>query len=109
MNFARCTEVEKPITTIELVDDEVQIDAEVLTRSFRMSSDELKQGMRDGSITSRFETGEGEDAGRIRLTFFSANCRVRVTADDSGNVISCNTVDYGQRPLPASARRAGPG
>lgn len=99
--------MQKPKIVIDATDDGVQIDADLLTRSFRISSDELKQGMRDGSITSRFEKGEGEDSGRIRLTFFSANCRVRVTADDSGNVLSCNTVDFGKLPLPPSVRRAG--
>ncbi|HNP37121.1 MAG TPA: DUF6522 family protein [Woeseiaceae bacterium] len=99
-------ESEKPTIRIEHADDGVQIDADVLTRCFRISSDELQQGMRDGSITSRFEKGEGEDDGRIRLTFFSANCRVRITADDSGNILGCNTVDFGKRPLPAAVRNA---
>ncbi|PVA06633.1 DUF6522 family protein [Thalassorhabdomicrobium marinisediminis] len=44
--------------------------------------------MRAGEITSRFETGEGEDAGRMRLTFFYNGKRVRLTCTTQGEVLS---------------------
>lgn len=87
------------MTTIEFVDDQVQVDADVLAKALRIGPEALKQGMRDGTITSRFERGEGEDAGRIRLTFFSAERRVRMIADESGNLLTWNAVDHVRPPF----------
>ncbi len=70
------------MTKIEVTDDMIQIDAEILSRAFEVDPQELKAKMRDGTITSRAEQGEAEDAGKIRLTFFSQDRRVRITADD---------------------------
>ena len=78
------------MSRIEFSNDSVQIDAADLARALQVSTGALKQGMRDGKITSRFERGEGEDAGTVRLTFYSAVRRVRVTADGSGNVLECS-------------------
>ncbi|QYX57208.1 hypothetical protein K1T73_02005 [Roseovarius sp. SCSIO 43702] len=93
------------MTKIEFSGDTVQVDARTLAKAFRIGTNDLKQGMRDGTITSRFERGEDEDAGKVRLTFFSANRRVRMTADESGNVLTCSAVDYARPPLRVS--RAG--
>ena len=43
--------------------------------------------MRNGEITSRSETGIGEDAGNTRLTFWYQGRRVRLTCDSAGNVL----------------------
>ena len=74
---------------VEIAESMIQIDAEVLARAFDIGSEELKRRMREGTITSRAEHGEDEDVGRIRLTFFSPDHRVRITADAQGNVLSC--------------------
>ncbi len=85
---------------IEYVDNGVEVDAGTLAQAFAISAEDLRLGMRDGAITSRFERGEGEDAGRVRLTFFSADRRVRMIADDRGRVLSCDAVDL---PKPVAA------
>ncbi len=90
---------------IEIGDEAVQIDADLLAGALRIDADELLRRMREGTVTSRVERGEGEDAGRLRLTFFSANRRVRMVVDESGRVLSCGAVDYGERPLPAASRK----
>lgn len=87
---------------VEFTGNGVSIDAAVLAKAFRISADDLKQALRDGTITSRFERGEGEDAGKARLTFFSSTRRVRMTLDGSGNVLTCSAVD-----LARPAGRAG--
>ncbi len=86
------------MSRIEFANGSVQIDAADLARALQISTDALKHGMRDGKITSQFERGEGEDAGTVRLTFYSAIRRVRVTADGRGNVLECNVVVAG-KPL----------
>ncbi len=86
------------MSLIEFANDSVQIEATDLAGALQISTDELKQGMQEGKITSRFERGEGEDAGTVRLTFYSVVRRVRVTADGSGNVLDCRVVVAG-KPL----------
>ncbi|MEC5293869.1 DUF6522 family protein [Aurantimonas sp. C2-6-R+9] len=95
------------MTHIAFADDAIQIDADVLAKAFRIEADDLKQGMRDGTITSRFERGADEDAGKVRLTFFAASRRVRMTIDESGTILTCSAIDFGKLPLPASSRRVG--
>jgi hypothetical protein len=43
--------------------------------------------MRAGAIRSVFERGEGEDAGRFRLTFTHGSRRVRLIVDAEGRVL----------------------
>lgn len=101
------------MTPIEFSEDGVRIDAAVLAKAFGISADDLKQGMREGTITSRFERGEGDDAGTMRLFFFSPTRRIRMTMDESGNVVTCAAVDLagtpgsGNRMRQAAARDAG--
>lgn len=95
------------MTQIAFVDDVIEIEADVLAKAFRIDADDLKQGMRDGTITSRVERGEDEDAGKVRLTFFAPSRRVRVTADENGKILTCSAIDFGKLPLPASLRKAG--
>lgn len=95
------------MTHIAFTGDAIEIDADVLAKAFRIDADALKRGMRDGTITSRFERGEGEDAGKVRLTFFAASRRVRMTVDESGTILTCSAIDFGKLPLPASSRRVG--
>jgi len=82
------------MSKIEFLNDMIQIDASIVAKAFQISPDDLKLGMRSGAITSQSEHGEGDDAGKVRLTFFSANRRVRVTADDQGKVLTCSSADY---------------
>ena len=43
--------------------------------------------MRAGQITSRSETGEGEDVGRFRLTFLHGGVTVRLVVTAAGEVL----------------------
>lgn len=95
------------MTKIEIADDMMQVDAKVLAKALRMDTNDLKQGMRDGTITGRIERGEGKDAGKVRLTFFSADRRVRMTADENGNLLTCGAVDFTRRAMPVSRMGGG--
>ena len=92
------------MTRIEYINDGVQVDAGILAQAFAISAEDLRLGMREGAITSRFEQGEGEDAGKVRLTFFSADRRVRMIADERGSVLECSAVTF---PLPRSPAAPG--
>ncbi|MFC3570186.1 DUF6522 family protein [Paracoccus sp. TOH] len=87
---------------VEFGKDGVRVEAALLARAFGISADDLKRDMRDGTITSRFERGEGKDAGTVRLIFFSASRRVRITADAGGHVLSCGAADFAGPPGSAS-------
>lgn len=93
------------MTAIEFSEDSVRIDAAVLARAFGISADDLKQGMREGTITSRFKRGEDADAGTVRLIFFSPTRRVRIIADENGNVLTCGAADFAGPPASGSGMR----
>ncbi len=63
------------------------IDASDLADLLGLTPDEVRKRMRDGRITSRLETGEREDAGKMRLSFFHDGTRVRLTCSDDGTVL----------------------
>lgn len=62
------------------------LDAERLARRFGWSVEELRGLMRRGLVTSRVERGEGEDAGRWRLSALCGNRRWQAIVRDDGTV-----------------------
>ncbi|MCZ7675659.1 MAG: DUF6522 family protein [Roseovarius sp.] len=92
------------MTTIEFQNGTVEVDAGILARAFRIGTDDLKRRMREGTITSRCERGEGTDAGRMRLSFYSPDRRVQVIAEESGRILTCTAADYTRRGAPAKAQ-----
>lgn len=74
------------------------IDATDLGPLLGLEPAEVPELMRLGEITSRFETGVGEDEGRFRLTFFYADKRVRLTCNAAGDVISTVRTPRGLAP-----------
>lgn len=80
---------------VEFIEGQTQIDADIVARGLDIDAATLRQGMRDGTVTSSFERGEGPDAGRVRLTFFSRERRVRIVAENTGRILTCVSV-----PLP---------
>ncbi|MDE4914684.1 DUF6522 family protein [Methylobacterium sp. 092160098-2] len=57
---------------IEFEDGAVQIDATIIAEGLGIEPALVQARMREGRITIRHERGTDEDAGRQRLTFFSA-------------------------------------
>ncbi len=93
---------------IEICPDQIQINAEIVAKALKLAPQDLQARMRDGTVTSSFERGEGDDADRIRLTFFSAHRRARITADTSGTVLSCSAADF-SRPFMMADQAPEPG
>jgi hypothetical protein len=90
--------------TITLTADGFEIDAAHLADAFGLAAAAVPGLMRAGLITSRCERGEGEDAGRFRLSFFHAGRALRLTLDGNGTILSRALFD---RPAPRGL--AGPG
>nr|WP_290428747.1 DUF6522 family protein [Defluviimonas salinarum] len=67
--------------------DGFAIAAEDLARAFGLSAAEVRGLMQQGDIVTRFERGEGADAGRSRLTFRFGTKRLRLTVDAAGTVL----------------------
>ena len=57
-----------------------------------LPAQQVRALMREGRITSRFERGEGADAGRFRVTFFHGPRRVQLTVDGDGRVLQRSRV-----------------
>lgn len=64
------------------------IDAADLGPLLGLDPGDVARLMRDGRITHVSEAGEGEDAGRYRVTFRHGSTRLRLTLDQSGAVLS---------------------
>lgn len=73
------------------------IDAKDLSALLDLPPEEVLTLMRAGKITTRYETGVGEDAGKIRLTFFHASRRVRLTCSAAGDVLKISRVRMEQK------------
>jgi hypothetical protein len=90
---------------IEFEDGAVQIDATIIGEGLGIEPSVVQARMREGKITSGYERGVDEDAGRHRLTFFSDNRRLSLIVDEAGNVVQRSVVDFGDRPAPPGLRR----
>ena len=91
------------MTQIEIGPEQIQIDADIVAKALKMEPQDLLGRMREGTVTSQFERGEGADAGRVRLTFFSATRRARITADTAGAIclaLRRTIVGHGRRCWP---------
>lgn len=83
----------------------IDLDATIVAAGLNFSPQDLLQRLRNGTVTSRCETGVGEDEGRLRLTFFSNNRRLQLVADRNGAILQRRVLNFGEKPLPASAHK----
>lgn len=80
---------------IDMAAGQPTIDAKDLGQLLDLAPDDVQSLMRAGQITTRFETGQGEDEGRMRLTFFHEGRRVRLTCAMDGTVLSTSRIPVG--------------
>jgi hypothetical protein len=92
---------------VEFADGAVEIDASIVADGLGIALPRLREGMRNGTITSISERGIDEDQGRRRLTFFSEHRRFRVVIDASGTILQRSAVDFGDSMSPKSLRKPG--
>ncbi len=94
------------MSAISISETGITVDAALVAKGFGISEGKLRELMHAGTITSRCETGEGEDAGRARLNFLFGNRVLRLMIDADGNLIEPARIDYTSSTL-SNARRAG--
>ena len=82
---------------IDMSQKEPMIDAVDLAGHLDLTPEQVMAFMRDGAITSRFETGVDEDIGTHRLTFWHGGTMVRFTCDDAGTVLKTSRTKSGDR------------
>lgn len=58
-----------PIDSIEISENDIVVDAELLATYLNLSVVSLRKAMSAGDVRTLVENGEGEDLGRMRLTF----------------------------------------
>jgi uncharacterized protein DUF6522 len=92
---------------VEFADGAVEIDASIVAEGLGIALPRLREGMRNGTITSISERGIDADQGRRRLTFFSEHRRFRVVIDASGTILQRSAVDFGDSMPPKSLRKPG--
>ena len=89
------------MSDVERDGDRFVVDARVLAKAFDLSLEETRARMRDGLIASSCESGEGEDAGRWRLTFRHQGHVLRLVVDAHGEIRSRSTYPVGHLHAPA--------
>jgi hypothetical protein len=92
------------MTPVEFNDGAVEVDARIIAEGLGMALPLFQQQMQAGLITSIVERGLDTDIGRHRITFFSVNRRFRLVVDARGAIVQRSTLNFGDAPLPASAR-----
>lgn len=77
-------------------DGEFTVDAGLLAEGLGLDPATVLTAMRERKITSRFERGVDEDAGRNRLTFFHGSRRFHLVFDEDGKILE-RSVGYERR------------
>lgn len=79
------------MATVRVDENGFDVDAELIAECFHLDAARIPTLMRDGKIVARCERGEGEDAGRYRLTFLHRDQRLCLIVDEQGRVIETLT------------------
>lgn len=75
------------MSEIELSNGSVCIEATLIAADFGLDAPGVLEAMRTGRMTSVWERGVDDDAGRYRVTFFHENRQLRLTVDANGQVL----------------------
>lgn len=86
----------EPIT---FLDQQITIDANLVAKGLRLEPEALRIALRDGSVTRIVEKGEGEDAGRYRVTFFAPERRFRLLFTAEGEIVQSSSVAYRRKTV----------
>lgn len=73
---------------VEVTDGSVVVRAEDVGPLLGLEPREVPRLMREGALRCLHERGEGEDAGRFRVTIWHAGTRLRLTCAEDGTVLT---------------------
>jgi hypothetical protein len=97
------------MTPIERDGDGFVVPARILAEAFGLTEAEVRKRMHDGTMTSRSETGVGDDAGRWRLTFYHRDRACRFTVDEAGSILKRARFPVRPAAAPSPSGRTSPG
>lgn len=75
-----------PAGRIQLHGNDIVVDADLLASFLNLSVTSLREAMNAGSVANVVEQGEGEDAGRTRLTFRYSDQQFSVMLEPDGQL-----------------------
>ena len=81
---------------VQITSEGTMVDASDLGPILGLEPREVPEKMRSGEITSQSEEGIGDDSGKIRLTFWYLDRRVRFVCDKNGNVLKTSRSKTGR-------------
>ena len=76
------------MSEVSKTDSGFVVEAATVARAFKITEEQVREEMRNGLISSRSESGSGEDEGRWRITFYRAERAFRLVVDEEGEVLS---------------------
>jgi hypothetical protein len=94
------------MSSVEFENGAFSVDAALIAEGLGIGPTMVQPRMRDGTITSRCERGEGDDAGRYRLTFFHGTRRLQLVVDAGGKVLEKSATDAVTPRLRALRRKS---
>lgn len=86
------------MSAISFENGTITVDSALVGKALNLEPEALRVALRSGEVTSMCERGEGADAGRYRLTFFSPTRRLRLIVDEAGEVLQTSSADYRRKP-----------
>lgn len=88
-----------PIDSIEINDDDIVVNAELLATCLDLSVASLRKAMSAGDVRTLVENGEGEDLGRMRLTFRYKDRQFSILREPDGQLHETNPPSPELRPV----------
>ena len=89
------------MTQIERGEDGFVVDAGILADAFGIAVAEIRNLMQTGAITSRCEKGVEDDEGRWRLVFSYGGRALRLTVDETGQILGRSRYDVPRPWIPS--------
>ena len=88
-----------PKETLEIQGDDILVDADMLALQLSLSVAALRERMNAGKIRTLVERGEGEDEGRLRLTFRWAGQQFSIMREPDGALHQTDPPPPERRPV----------
>lgn len=85
------------MNTVEIAGSAVSVDAALIAKDLGLEPGHVLEATRAGRLTAVCEQGIEQDAGRVRVTFYHENRRLRLIIDETGRVLERSAARLRQR------------